>query len=65
VGGVATEGPLAGLKSEVTFSVTVPVPRDAPDKNASDNARSSGTPGWSAEKVIKASIPMIQVVRLL
>jgi hypothetical protein len=25
-GGVATEGPLAGLKSDVTFSVIVPVP---------------------------------------
>ena len=26
VGGVATDGPLAGLKSDVTFSVTLPVP---------------------------------------
>ena len=26
VGGVATEGPLAGLKSDVTFRVTLPVP---------------------------------------
>jgi hypothetical protein len=24
--------------------------RHAPDKNASDNTHSSGTPGWSAEK---------------
>ena len=27
-GGVSTEGPLAGLKSEVTFKVSVPVPVD-------------------------------------
>jgi hypothetical protein len=28
VGGVVTEGPPAGLKSDVTFSVTLPVPVD-------------------------------------
>lgn len=27
-GGVATEGPFAGLKSDVTFNVSVPVPVD-------------------------------------